>query len=121
MKNKSVSGKSLPAKTATMVKQCTERKKKKSACRRAPARTLALFYFYSCVHVLAAISHLTGDLPFQIIDTKEFLQKVDKITETYSPLPDAACFAVCDVVSLYLKVNNEMGVPATETNKTKNS
>ena len=29
VKNKSVSGKSLPAKTATMVKQCTERKKKK--------------------------------------------------------------------------------------------
>ena len=119
VKNKSVSGKSLPAKTATMVKQCTERKK--SACRRAPARTLALFYFYSCVHVLAAISHLTGDLPFQIIDTKEFLQKVDKINETYSPLPDAACFAVCDVASLYPNVNNEMGVPATETNKTKNS
>ena len=65
------------------------------------------------IFVQVAISHLTENLPYQIIDTKEFLQKVDKINETYSPLPDAACFAVCDVVSLYPNVNNEIGVPAT--------
>ena len=58
--------------------------------------------------VQIANSYFTGNLPYQIINTKEFLQKADKINETYSPLPDAACFAVCGVVSLYPNVNNEM-------------
>ena len=58
--------------------------------------------------VQIANSYFTGNLPYQIINTKEFLQKADKINETYSPLPDAACFAACDVVSLYPNVNNEM-------------
>ena len=58
--------------------------------------------------VQIANSYFTGNLPYQIINTKEFLQKADKINETYSPLPDAACFAVSDGVSLYPNVNNEM-------------
>ena len=66
------------------------------------------------IFVQVAISHLTGNLPYQIIDTKEFVQQIDKINGTYSPLPDAVCFAVCDVVSLYPNVNNEIGVPAME-------
>ena len=69
--------------------------------------------------VQIAISHLTGNLPYPVIDTNELLQKVDKINEKYSPLPDVACFAVCGIVSLYPNVNNEMRVPATgKQNKT---
>ena len=64
--------------------------------------------------VQICLSHLTQFLPFQVIDSKEFLQKVDKINRTLAPLPDSACFAVCDVISLYPNVNNDMGVPATE-------
>ena len=71
--------------------------------------------------VQLVISHLTGNLPYQIINTKEFLQKVDKINKTYSPLPDATCFAVCDVVALYPNINNEMGVPATGKNPERQS
>ena len=75
--------------------------------------------------VQIAISHLTGNLPYPVIDTNELLQKVDKINEKYSPLPDVACFAVCGIVSLYPNVNNEMRVPATgkqnKTSKKKNS
>ena len=64
--------------------------------------------------VQLCISHLTQHLPYQVIDTKEFLQKIDTINSTLAPLPDTACFAVCDVVSLYPNVNNNMGIPATE-------
>ena len=60
--------------------------------------------------VQIAISHLTGNLLYQFIDRKEFLQKVDTINETYSPFSDAACFAVCDVMSLHPNVNNETEV-----------
>ena len=34
-----------------------------------------------------------------------------------SQLPDAVCFAVCDVISLQPSVNNDMGVPAENNNK----
>lgn len=44
--------------------------------------------------------------------SKEFLQRLDRINKMLSPLPDAACFAVCDVISLQPSVNNDMGVPA---------
>ena len=64
--------------------------------------------------VQLSISHLTQHLPYQIIDTKEFLQKVQHINQTLAPIPESACFAVCDVISLYPNVNNDMGVPATE-------
>ena len=63
--------------------------------------------------VQTAICHLTDSLPYQIIDTKEFLVKVKRINEELAPLPDTATIAVCDVVSLYPNVNNDMGVPAT--------
>ena len=58
------------------------------------------------------IAHLTDHLPFQILDTKEFLQKINLINEILSPLPNSACFATCDVISLYPNVNNNMGIPA---------
>ena len=58
------------------------------------------------------IGHLTEYLPFQILDTKEFLQKISEINNTFAPLPDSACFAACDVVALYPNVNNNMGLPA---------
>ena len=43
------------------------------------------------------IGHLTEYLPFQILDTKEFLKKISEINNTFAPLPDSACFAACDV------------------------
>ncbi|KAK7475057.1 hypothetical protein BaRGS_00033670, partial [Batillaria attramentaria] len=60
-----------------------------------------------------AIRHLTQFLPYQVMDTKEFLQKIEEINDNFAPLPNTACFAVCDVVALYPNVNNDMGVPAT--------
>jgi len=57
------------------------------------------------------IGHLTEYLPFQILDTKEFLQKISEVNNTFAPLPDSACFAACDVVALYPNVNN-MELPA---------
>ena len=64
--------------------------------------------------VQIAISHLTNFLPYQVIDTKEFLQKIDKINQKFSPLPASARLVICDVVSLYPSVDNTMGVPAVE-------
>eukprot|EP00745_Piridium_sociabile_P020923 TRINITY_DN32272_c0_g1_i5.p1 TRINITY_DN32272_c0_g1~~TRINITY_DN32272_c0_g1_i5.p1 ORF type:complete len:867 (+),score=134.27 TRINITY_DN32272_c0_g1_i5:352-2601(+) len=60
------------------------------------------------------ISHLTLYLPYQVIDTKEFLQKIDLINKHYSPLPPTATFAVCDVVALFPNVDNSMGIPAVQ-------
>lgn len=60
------------------------------------------------------ISHLTDFLPYQILDTKEFLQKIEMINDQCAPLPPTACLATCDVVSLYPSVDNRMGVPAVE-------
>ena len=57
------------------------------------------------------IGHLTEYLPFQILDTKEFLQKFIEINNTFVPLPDSAYFAACDIVALYPNVNNNMGLP----------
>ena len=61
-----------------------------------------------------AINHLTEKLPYQILDTKEFLNKIETINEEYSPLPSSAVLATCDVVSLYPSVDNSMGIPAVE-------
>jgi hypothetical protein len=63
--------------------------------------------------VQLAISHLTTYLPYQIIDSKEFLQKVMMINKTFPSLPQTAVFMVCDVISLYPNVDNAMGIPAT--------
>lgn len=62
--------------------------------------------------VQLSINHLTDFIPYQIMDTKEFLQKVEIINTTVAPLPPSATLAVCDVVSLYPSVDNSMGVPA---------
>ena len=64
--------------------------------------------------VQIAISHLTTFLPYQVIDTKEFLQKIDVINKNFSPLPASARLVICDVVSLYPSVDNTMGVPAVQ-------
>jgi hypothetical protein len=64
--------------------------------------------------VQASIRHLTEHLPYQIIDTKELLAKIKLTNEKLGPLPETACIAVCDVVSLYPNVNNQMGVPAVK-------
>ena len=61
------------------------------------------------------IGHLTEYLPFQILDTKEFLQKFSEINNTFVPLPDSACFAACDIVALHPNVNNNMGLPAVKS------
>ena len=53
-------------------------------------------------------------LLYQVMDAKEFLQRVDKINKMLSLLPDAACFAVCDVVSQQSNVKKDMDVPATK-------
>ena len=63
--------------------------------------------------VQVAISHLTSFLPYQVLDTKEFLAKIHSINETMSPLPKTACFVTCDVISLFPNVDNTMGIPAT--------
>ena len=63
--------------------------------------------------VQMSIRHLTEHLPHQVIDTKEFLQKVKKINDNHQ-LPETATIAVCDVVALYPNVNNKMGIPATK-------
>ena len=60
------------------------------------------------------IAHLTQFLPFQILDTKEFLQKINVINETLSPLPESDCLATCDVISLYPNVNNDIGIPSVK-------
>ena len=64
--------------------------------------------------VQVSLSHLTDFLPYQIIDTKEFLEKIDRIDKSLSPLPNSATLVVCDVVALYPSVDNGMGVPAIE-------
>lgn len=64
--------------------------------------------------IQTAISHLTNHLPYQIIDTKAFLQKIERIKLHCTPLPPSACLAVCDVVALYPSVDNTMGVPAVK-------
>ena len=61
-----------------------------------------------------SINHLTDKLPYQILDTKEFLNKIQTINEDYNPLPSSTVLATCDVVSLYPSVDNEMGIPAVE-------
>lgn len=61
------------------------------------------------------IRHLTSHMPYQVIDSKEFLQKIESINQHLTPLPDSAVFAACDVVNLYPNVNNNMGVPATKS------
>ena len=58
------------------------------------------------------IRHLPHHLPHQIVDTKDFLQKIAKINETLSPLPCSSRIVICDVTKLYPSVNNSMGVPA---------
>ena len=64
--------------------------------------------------VQSNISHLPSELPHKVIDTKEFLCKIEDVNNVCAPLPDTACLATCDVVSLYPNVNNDMGVPATK-------
>ena len=64
--------------------------------------------------VQQAIAHLTDHLTYQVIDTKEFLCKIQEINLTMAPLPKDACLAVCDVVALYPSVDNAMGVPAVK-------
>eukprot|EP00745_Piridium_sociabile_P034400 TRINITY_DN59086_c0_g1_i16.p1 TRINITY_DN59086_c0_g1~~TRINITY_DN59086_c0_g1_i16.p1 ORF type:complete len:143 (-),score=13.76 TRINITY_DN59086_c0_g1_i16:581-1009(-) len=49
--------------------------------------------------VQLSIAHLTQYLPYQIMDTKDFLLKIEKINQTLSPLPRGAWFTVCDVVN----------------------
>lgn len=63
--------------------------------------------------VQVAISHLTSLLPYQVLDSKEFLAKTLEINEKFPPLPDTAVIATCDVVALFPNVDNSMGVPAT--------
>ena len=62
--------------------------------------------------VQLSISHLTDELEYQVMDTKEFLQKMEKVNRTVAPLPTTATLAVCDVIALYPSVDNTMGVPA---------
>ena len=64
--------------------------------------------------VQMCIKHLPEHLPYQIMDTKEFLQKIEAINEKLSPLPESSVIASCDVVSLYPNVNNKMGIPAVK-------
>eukprot|EP00745_Piridium_sociabile_P017617 TRINITY_DN263_c0_g1_i8.p1 TRINITY_DN263_c0_g1~~TRINITY_DN263_c0_g1_i8.p1 ORF type:complete len:903 (+),score=84.50 TRINITY_DN263_c0_g1_i8:125-2833(+) len=63
--------------------------------------------------VQQCMCHLTETLCFQVLDTKEFLGKIEDINENLQPLPDSATFAVCDVVSLFPNVDNDIGIPAT--------
>ena len=58
------------------------------------------------------IRHLPSHLPHQVLDVKEFLQKIDYINKTISPLPSSTRIVICDVSKLYPSVNNLMGVPA---------
>ena len=60
------------------------------------------------------MSHLTSELKYQIIDTKEFLRKIDTMNELLPPLPPTATLVSCDVVALYPSVDNAMGVPAVD-------
>ena len=63
--------------------------------------------------VQQCLCHLTEFLPYQVLDTKEFLSKIEDINEHICPLPDTATFAVCDVISLFPNVDNEKGIQAT--------
>ena len=60
------------------------------------------------------IKHLPSHLPHQILDTKAFLLKIEKINQLLSPLPQSTVITICDVVKLYPSVNNDMGVPAVK-------
>jgi len=60
------------------------------------------------------IKHLPTHLPNQILDTKEFLQKITKINDLLGPLPSSTQIVICDVNKLYPSVNNNMGVPAVK-------
>ena len=62
--------------------------------------------------VQLSISHLTSLLPYQIVDTKDFLKKLDVINTMNTPLPPKATLVTCDVVALYPSVDNSMGIPA---------
>lgn len=61
------------------------------------------------------IRHLTKHLQYQIMDTKDFLQKIEKINASVSSLPQSATIAICDVEKLYPSVNNLMGIPAVRS------
>jgi hypothetical protein len=72
-----------------------------------PVQPLSKFVQYN-------IRHLPAHLPNQILDTKEFLQKIQKINQTLAPLPPTSTLVICDVTKLYPSVNNVMGVPAVQ-------
>ena len=65
--------------------------------------------------VQRSLSHFTDRPTYQVIDTKEFLTKIETINKELAPLPDSATLVVCDVVALYPNVNNDMGVPTVDS------
>ena len=58
------------------------------------------------------LSHLTPSLPYQVMDSKEFLARILDINQSICPLPAEATMVTCDVIGLYPNVNNDMGIPA---------
>ena len=61
-----------------------------------------------------SLKHLVRELPYQLIDTKDFLNKIELLNEKLPPLPSSAVLISCDVEKLYPSVDNSMGVPAVE-------
>ena len=72
-----------------------------------PVQPLSKFVQYN-------IKHLPSHIPNQILDTKEFLQKIMKINSLFDPLPPSTTICtqlcICDV-KLYPSINNLMGIP----------
>ncbi|XP_076442805.1 uncharacterized protein LOC143281481 [Babylonia areolata] len=49
---------------------------------------------YRFIDPSKAMSHLVSHLPYQVLDSKEFLAKLLFINDAVAPLPENACFAV---------------------------
>ena len=59
-----------------------------------------------------SLAHLTKELRYQLVDSKHFINKIEKMNECLPPLPETAVLVSCDVEKLYPSVDNNMGIPA---------
>ena len=61
-----------------------------------------------------SLSHLTKKLPYQLVDTKAFINKIEVMNKHLPPLDTNCILVSCDVEKLYPSVDNSMGIPAVK-------
>ena len=60
------------------------------------------------------LAHLSKRLPYQLIDTKAFINKIELMNKHLPPLNTNCILVSCDVEKLYPSVDNSMGIPAVK-------